>query len=117
MTVGARRFAAAAVGLVLSGWAGGAPTTPAAPAHSVAEPSLTAEGPAVNWDTPFPGGIDVTPAEAQAVGGLAFTPVTPDFAGRVRFIRDGVYYDLKGPNLLPDTAITLAQELAATVAA
>jgi len=37
--------------------------------------------------------------------------------GRVRFIRDGVYYDLTGPNLLPDTAITLAQKLAATVAA
>ena len=37
--------------------------------------------------------------------------------GRVRFIRDGVYYDLTGPNLLPDTAIALARELAATVAA
>ena len=98
MTVGVRRFAvAAAAGLVLSGCASAAPTTPAVPAPGVAEASPVAEGPAINWDRPFPGGIDVTPEQAQAVGRLAFTPVTPDFAARL--VRTQVSDPAEGPQI------------------
>ena len=35
--------------------------------------------------------------------------------GRVRFARQGVYFDIAGPALLPNTAVLLAEDLAATV--
>lgn len=49
------------------------------------------------------------------VGGRDALLIHTDAIGRVRFVRDGVYFDVTGPALAPDTALALAEDLAKTV--
>lgn len=187
---------------LLTGCAESAPFAGAPAATAASAESTVAEGPAINWDMPIPTGLVVSADEAQLVGKLPFTPITPAFAeapvrvivsdpaleaeelraavfvydfpagqgigedgrvrvlegvtdapddlfgqivaghvgladeslydlalvggrdallihtdtiGRVRFVRDGVYFDVTGPTLAPDTALALAEDLARTV--
>lgn len=49
------------------------------------------------------------------VGGRDALLIHTDAIGRVRFVRNGVYFDVTGPALAPDTALALAEDLARTI--
>ena len=49
------------------------------------------------------------------IGGRDALLIHTETIGRVRFVRDGIYYDLTGPALSPGTALALAEDLARTV--
>jgi hypothetical protein len=63
------------------------------PSGAVTNAGLAGEGPPVNWDRPFPDGIDVPLAEAssakslQRAGHLRFLPVLPDFTSPPRLVQ------------------------------
>ncbi len=49
------------------------------------------------------------------IGGEDALFIHTDMIGRVRFARNGVFFDVIGPALPPDTALALAEDLAHTV--
>lgn len=59
--------------------------------------------------------IDEALYDLVQVGGHDALLIHTDTIGRVRFVRDGVSFDVTGPALAPDTALALAEDLARTV--
>ena len=71
---------AVALSAALAAAVAAAATAASAGQHpAIRAPGVSAAGPAINWDSPLPGGKDSSAATARADGRLPFSPAIPQF--------------------------------------